>query len=178
MSLTKSSISNFTSTFKDLARPSRFEVIITLPNLVKQEIDVDEKILILTCHVAQLPGRTFAPTEQKTYGPIEKYPFLTTYNDLDLTFYVDQELNIKRIFDMWMNVINPKTTNNFEYKENYCSDIQIKQYDMKNEVTYAVKCVDAYPISMNQLDLDWSSESFHNLNVTFAYTRWEQVIKK
>jgi hypothetical protein len=27
---------------------------------------------------------------------------------------------------------------------------------------------------VNQLDLDWSSDGYHKLSVTFAYTRWEQ----
>ena len=31
----------------------------------------------------------------------------------------------------------------------------------------------AYPISMNQMDLDWSSDQAHKLVVTFAYTRWQ-----
>ena len=32
---------------------------------------------------------------------------------------------------------------------------------------------EAYPISMNQLDLSWSSEGYHKLNITFAYTSWK-----
>jgi hypothetical protein len=28
---------------------------------------------------------------------------------------------------------------------------------------------------MNQMDLDWSSESYHKLTVTFAYTEWKRV---
>jgi hypothetical protein len=31
---------------------------------------------------------------------------------------------------------------------------------------------DAFPINVNQLDLNWSNENFHKLNVTFAYTYW------
>jgi len=41
-----------------------------------------------------------------------------------------------------------------------------------NELTYSVSLFDAYPISMNQLDLDWSTDGHHKLTVTFAYTQW------
>jgi hypothetical protein len=30
----------------------------------------------------------------------------------------------------------------------------------------------AFPINVNQLDLDWSSDGHHKLTVTFAYTYW------
>jgi hypothetical protein len=33
--------------------------------------------------------------------------------------------------------------------------------------------VDAFPISVNQLDLDWSSDGYHKLTVVFAYTYWQ-----
>ena len=49
----------------------------------------------------------------------------------------------------------------------------MNQYNVFNDLTYAVDFYDAYPISMNQMDLDWSqNDSYHKLTVTFAYTRW------
>jgi hypothetical protein len=32
--------------------------------------------------------------------------------------------------------------------------------------------LDTFPIAVNQLDLDWSSDGHHKLTVTFAYTSW------
>jgi hypothetical protein len=32
--------------------------------------------------------------------------------------------------------------------------------------------IDTFPIAVNQLDLDWSSDGHHKLTVTFAYTSW------
>jgi len=40
-------------------------------------------------------------------------------------------------------------------------------------LSYTVDLFDAYPVSMNQLDLDWGSDGNHKLVVTFAYTRWQ-----
>jgi hypothetical protein len=31
-----------------------------------------------------------------------------------------------------------------------------------------------FQMSVNQMDLDWSSDGYHKLVVTFAYTRWER----
>jgi hypothetical protein len=35
--------------------------------------------------------------------------------------------------------------------------------------------IDAFPISVNQLDLDWSNDNFHKLSVTFAYRYWKNI---
>ena len=38
---------------------------------------------------------------------------------------------------------------------------------------YQVVLHDSFPVSLNQLDLDWSNNGYHRLNVTFAYTYWK-----
>ena len=113
--------------------------------------------------------------EQKTYGPIEKFPYWSNYNDIDLTFIVDDDMKTKIAFDDWIEYINPTGNFNFNYKSGYAIDITISQYNLQNEISYKVKLIDAFPINMNQLDLDWSSDSIHKLTITFAYTYWESV---
>ena len=161
----------------DLARPNRFEVKIFLPTEVELSMPSNIRgnpggVLRYRCESAQLPGKTLATTEQKIYGPVEKYPYLTTYNDLDLTFIVSDDMYEKYVFDAWMEYINPGYTNNFRYKNEYAALISIDQYNVADGKTYSVDFFEAYPISMNQLDLDWSSDGYHKLTVTFAYTRW------
>jgi hypothetical protein len=168
------SIAEFKSSFtKDLARPNKFDVVINTPLVLTQYIG-DVKNLTYRCENAQLPGRTFATMEQKIgSNPIEKYPYLTTYNDIDLTFIVDDDMKQKIFFDSWFELINPTYNFNYQYKSNYATTIVINQYDVQNQLTYSVTLFDAYPISMNQMDLDWSSDQAHKLVVTFAYTRWQ-----
>jgi hypothetical protein len=160
----------------DLARPNRFEVFLNLPPSVSQAASFNTEDLRYRCETAQLPGRTFDTIEQKTYGPIEKFPNLTTYTDIDLTFIVsDEMMKERRIFDNWLECININYNNNFRYKSEYATDIKIVQYTVTNQFSYGVNLIDAYPISMNQLDLDWSSDGYHKQTVTFAYTSWETV---
>ena len=167
------SINDFKSSFTtDLARPNRFDVSIPVPLTLIPYVS-SAKNLNYRCEHAQLPGRTFATTEQKTYGPIEKYPYLTTFTDIDLTFIIDDDMNQKVFFDAWMNYINPQYNNNFRYKSDYSTVITVNQYDVNNQLSYSVNLYDAYPVSMNQLDLDWATDGYHKLSVTFAYTYWQ-----
>jgi len=167
------SINEFKSSFtKDLARANRFDVNIPIPLTLIPYIK-SAKNLVYRCENANLPGRSLMTMEQKIgSNPIEKYPYMTSYNDIDLTFIVDGDMNQKVFFDAWLNYINPTYNYNFRYKSDYATVMTINQYDVTNQISYSINLYDAYPVSMNQLDLDWSSDSPHKLSVTFAYTRW------
>ena len=95
----------------ELSRPSRFDVYLFPPTGLLSSYSTYE--MVYRCENAQLPGRTFATADQRTYSPIEKYPYLTTYNDLDLTFIVSGDMREKYFFDDWFEYVNPKNTNNF-----------------------------------------------------------------
>lgn len=174
------SVSNFKRSFvKDLARQSRFNVFIPLPSKILPSSGGDSlRSLSYRCEIAQLPGRTLATTDQRTYGPIQKHPYLTTYTDIDLTLIVTDGLIEKKIFDNWIEYINPTSTNDFNYRRSYETALTINQYDVTDKLSYSVNLYEAYPISMNQLDLDWSSEGYHKLMVTFAYTYWRSDSQK
>ena len=166
------SIADFKASFStDLARPSRFDVQIPVP-LGMFDYAKMPRLLNMRCEAAQLPGRTLSTTTMKIYGIDEKFPYATSFDDITLTFIVGDDMKEKRFFDAWLNWITP--TNNYDsrYKNDYSVPLVISQYSVKGEKTYSVTLVDAYPISVNQLDLNWSSDGAHKLAVTFAYTRW------
>lgn len=172
-----SSINNFLTTFKkDLAKPHRYDVTIPIPLILAPFYLNTARNLTLRCESTELPGRTFATTERKIgSAPVQKFPYQSIYNDLQMTFIVGGDMNEKKFFDLWMEYINPSSTYNFNYKGNYVSDIGITQYDSQNNVTYRAVLIDAYPMVVNQLDLDWSNEGYHKLTVVFAYTNWAEA---
>jgi hypothetical protein len=61
---------------------------------------------------------------------LKSFQYLNTYNDLDLTFIVDDDMNQKVFFDAWMNYIDPTYNNNMRYKGDYTTTIVINQYDV------------------------------------------------
>jgi hypothetical protein len=69
------------------------------------------------------------------------------------------------------------------YRDRYATTIGIFQYDEGGDkrpwpaLTYGVKLIDAYPISVNQLNLSWTDDNIHRLSVTFAYTQYEPLGK-
>ena len=172
-----SSISQFLTSFnKDLARPNRFDVMIPIPAVLAPFYLNTSKNISLRCEMTELPGRTFGTTERKIgSAPVQKFPYQSIYNDVSMTFIVTGDMSEKLFFDQWMEYINPSSTYNFNYKGNYATDIAINQYDNHNKKTYSAVLIGAYPLVVNQLDLDWSNDGYHKLSVTFAYTNWQEA---
>ena len=166
------SIADFKASFNtDLARPSRFDVNVPIPigMLPYRQIG---RTLKMRCESTELPGRSISTTTMKIYGVEEKFPYQTSFSDISLTFIVSDDMAEKKFFDAWLNWINPTINYNLQYKADYAAPLTINQYDVKNELSYSVTMLDAFPIAMNQLDLDWSSDGHHKLTITFAYTSW------
>jgi hypothetical protein len=168
------SINDFKASFSvDVARPSRFDVIIPVPLILSTYI-TSARNLTYRCEMAQLPGRTLETADKKIgSAPVEKFPYLSNYQEAEMNFIISDDMNEKIFFDAWLELINPTTTYNFQYKSNYVVDITINQYDVSNKLTYAGVLQEAFPVSVNQLDLDWSSEGYHKLSVTFIYKQWQ-----
>lgn len=177
--------------FGELSRSDRFRVLIPLPVSFGPTGESSD-LLTLRCEDAELPGKSFSTFDVRTYGPIQRFPNLTTYNDITLTFLCsaniieNNEIGFfeKMIFENWMDTINPtpnKTSNsvdiayhNFNYKKSYQTDITIEHYDLYDKLNYSVKLIDAFPISINQITLAWGNDQIARLSVTFAYTRWQR----
>ena len=64
------------------------------------------------CSEASLPGATFDITEESgsRQGVIEKFPMRRIYPEFTMTFYVDNDYRLIRLFEEWMNYINPVYT--------------------------------------------------------------------
>jgi hypothetical protein len=171
------SITDFLHHFtSELSRPNHFDVFIPVPSGLSGATDF-ARDLSYKCEATELPGRSLLTAPMKVYGVEEKFPYLSNYNDISLTFILEDKMTEKRFFDRWINFIHPTSTFNFKYKENYSVDLIITQYDMLKKPSYKVKLLQAFPIAMNQLDLNWASDGYHKLTVTFSYTSWEELIE-
>jgi len=168
-----SSISSFISTFgSDVARKFMFDVTIPVPLALSSYASTGRQ-LTFRCDNAMLPGRNVATTDKKIgSAPVEKFPYHTSYNDVVLDFIVNGNMGERIFFDAWLDLVNPSNDFNFNYKSSYAVDILITQYDMTGKKTYETKLIDAFPTTVNQMDLSWNSEDVHRVSVDFAYTYW------
>jgi len=169
-------ISSFTN---DISRTNRFNVQLNIPFTIATLAGIGDRTMTLRCESAEFPGKTLNTHDQRIYGPIERYPNQVQFQDVTLTFIVGSDMKEKSLFDIWFEKISPTRNWDMEYKidesgrKTYTADIVINQYDVSDQLVYAVRLVDAFPHSMNQLDLNWSDDNHHRLTITFAYFYWE-----
>ena len=137
------------------------------------------RYLALQCESAELPGRTFQTADVKIYGPTFKVPYQTQYGDTSLTFLCTNEFYERKLFDRWMEAIQPSDTNNMRFpkgdKSRYMTNIKIIQYDDFIKQIFAVELIDAFPIGIAPQALSWSEDGFHRLSIQFAYQRYKPI---
>ena len=85
----------------------------------------------------------------------------------------------KRIFEDWMNHINPYPNSrgyrqevayhNFKYKDSYAVDMKIVCYGVDNKPSYEMDLIKSYPTLISSISMTWSSEEVARVAVTFAY---------
>jgi hypothetical protein len=167
---------------RGLAKPNRFEVnILVPPSIASSELgpysltSENSRLVSLFCESANLPTQTINVKQQRIIGPAYQRPVGTDYGGegISMTFLVDQQMEVKAFFDSWMaKIVNPNQYY-VSYQSEYAASIKIDQLDEKNNITYAVELIEAFPRSVAMMELNNSTQNqVHKLNVTFAYRKW------
>lgn len=167
-----------------LTKASKFLVTITAPVQGTLLSDIP-----FFCEAAHLPGIAFQTDEIRMagYGNIEKRPYATIFQDVQLTFLNDSDGKVLNFLHSWVQAvynfnddISPYAVtakglpnNTFAYPTDYFGTVEITHYDdVENTViTYSLK--EAYPINIGEVSVDWnSSDTLTKIPVTFSYTYW------
>jgi len=167
--------------YGSLAKSCRFAVRILptgINNPLRQYYDMFRDLVYL-CEVAEFPGRGFESISYRYYGPEQKQPFQSRYEDINLTFLCRSESPERELFDDWMDLVHPITTYDFNYKDDYACQIdifQFSEYDTigygSSDPEYMFSLKDAWPTLVNPQLVTWADDQFLRLGVTFTYSRW------
>jgi hypothetical protein len=157
-----------------VSKSDRFEVQIVPPASL-QGFAKDSKLVSLYCDITNLPGMSVSTKGLKLYGPAYQRPVSSEFNGeaINMTFYLDRDMNVKAFFDAWMfKTVNPNSFN-VSYAQDYISEIKISQLNENDDETYSIYLEDAFPRAMSLVDLSAGAvNQAGRLNMTFAYRRW------
>jgi hypothetical protein len=136
--------------------------------------------LSMLCESAEMPGKSFVTENVKIYGPGYNVPYLTTYQNIPLTFLCTNAHTERLLFDLWMNSVISPTTNNVRFQKGndskYLTTIEVTQYDSQEKPIYKAKLIDAFPTSIAPQQLSWGDDGFQRLTVSFLYQKYESDI--
>ncbi len=166
---------------KGISHKSDFEVTIIFPRSVDAIFSTRE--LSLRANRTDFPGRSIQTTPARhTIGPERQLAYNVSHIPITMTFICDAKMNIKRMLEEWQDIaigsfrlarnsFNNTGVFNIGYYDDYRSTIIITQFERagSDKPVYSCELQEAYPITINSLDADWSSDGIHELNVTWTY---------
>jgi hypothetical protein len=158
------------------ARVNRFEVFINPPAAMINKNRANAGAVSLYCEMASLPPVNISTKSFKIFGPTYQRPFGAEYGGegISLTFHVDRDMQVKKFFDDWTASVVDPDSGLVGYQEDYISTINLRQLDEQENVTYELELYEAFPRSVNLLELNNSAQNqTHRLNVLFAYRYWK-----
>jgi hypothetical protein len=158
------------------ARVNRFEVFINAPSTLIGKNIANSGAVSLYCEMTSLPPVNISTKSFKIFGPTYQRPFGAEYGGegISMTFHVDRDMQVKKFFDEWTAKVVDPDTGLVGYQEEYATTILLKQLDEQDNITYEIELSEAFPRSVNLLELNNSAQNqTHRLNVLFAYRYWK-----
>lgn len=159
------------------ARPSLFEVQITLPTAIEFANPNAATRIPLLVRAAQLPAMTIDPVEVPYFGRKIKLAGDRTFADWTVTIMNDEDFAIRNVMEEWSNAINrirgnTKAVNGNDYK----GTAEVRQFSKGTSTgpirTYIFNGI--FPLTIDAIGLDWdTTNQIENFDVTFAYDWWE-----
>lgn len=173
-----SSINAFKSAIlrnRGLARLNRFEIEITaVPGW-----SGDKRDLKFLCESVNLPSKQINTLDYDKGGTTRPIKIPTGYieDDVTMTFNLTNNYLVKKAFDAWMEKIINVDSYLLSYDSVYKRDINIAQLDENDQKVYSVQLMNAYPTTINSIDLDANSESaISKISVVFTYDKLKTAL--
>lgn len=130
---------------------------------------------------AVIPGISANPVQHPTmFNKIYETPDELTYNNFELSFIIDENMNnYLEVFNWMTSITAPKNFDQFrqlmESKEGVVSDISIIVLNSNKNSSIRVNFKNCFPISLSDIDLDTTQTSleYSKATVTFQYDYYE-----
>lgn len=153
-----------------LMRSSRYNVSMRLPKSVTSSPNMRK--ILLFCSDVTIPGVTLATNQIRIHGEVREVPNEKMFDNASLNFFVDNNMEVKKFFDSWVNSIQNPITRNFNYYDQYITEIKIDIEDTKDRKRYEVTMHECYPKNIGQLQVGYDQKEVMKLQVSINYKYW------
>lgn len=161
-----------------LAKTNHFTVLLTPPASATKGIpkgNTNLQKVLLFCDTAQLPGVNVNTMQTRTYGEVREMPYELNYEPITMTFYVDSQMYVKKMFDNWTLGTQIGDSRKFNYYDNYVTNMKIFVQDAAEKNRYVVELFEAYPKTVSAVSMDYASRDIMKISVTMMYKYWRST---
>ena len=189
--------------FGQVARSCRFAVLIEPQgtNILAGQPNFYEMLYV--CDAFEFPGRGFDTTEVRYFGPKREVPTNSLYQPANASFICRNKTTERKLFDDWLDIINPIDGYNFNFPSDYYARITVWEFHDIGKSTgatsgpkiqtptgqlgmgttagatplpvYAWQLNDAWPTLVAPQPVTWADQDILRLQVTFTYRNWERI---
>lgn len=172
-----SKLNEFIAQVKDvgISRTNRYSVVMAPPQNNWMGEFSNLRDILLFCDQVQLPGVSFATIQNRSFGEFREVPYEKLFNEISMSFYVDQNLYVKSFFDAWVNSIQNPNTRTFAYYKSYITQMTINVEDVQDNVRYKIVAHECYPKTVSPIQLDYASKDIMRLQVSMMYKYWTTI---
>ena len=174
------SISNFMARVDALGGPvkkNKFSVEVTPPPSMMTSVTADT--INFLAKAVSFPAKTLGGTEFRYAGKYSiKVPYETTYEAVAITLLNTGQYSPRKFWNNWFNHIQNNNSKNMQYYEKFVGTVVISHY-LEDEASldptraaYQVKLHNAWPITMNAIEMSWENAEVMDFQVDINYEWW------
>jgi len=165
-----------------LARPTLFMVEMEqVPNLMGSTagmLEVQSNARFYA-ESAELPGTHMTALDHRYYDMTAKFVYGKVVDDLNITFRLDRQYNVKKFLDAWIDTMYNRESGNVAYKKDYVGTVRVSQMAENGECFYSTKFHDAFPTQVQPIQLGWDQKgSYQKVVVVFSYRKWTVELRE
>lgn len=144
--------------------------------------------LNILCNRVSLPGRQVLTTDRTIGMERQRMAYGYAVSEVSMSFYMMNDYGAKKYFDQWYALTVPDRSGKANYKVNYAKSVKIHQlkkpvrninlgagpfnFDigLGGGAIYTVELVDAFPVTIQAIELSNDLDGLVQLTVDLAYT--------
>ena len=140
----------------------------------------------ILCNDASLPTTSYATAEVRDnfMGVPQQFAHTRIYTDLDFSFYVDEDYNLLKIFEGWMEYISSGANSStladdrayfrrMRYPDSYkCDTMYINKFEKNFKKTMRYRFVNVFPKAMSAVPVAYGPADILKVNVSFNFDRY------
>lgn len=175
-------------------RAAHFDMHLGIPNSMRgsaagsQNFSATARKLHFDIEATNLPGFAVGTDEIRRYGigPFELRPYAPIFDTINITVRSDSNGRAYEFFQGWMGSIinydfsegfgkqrNGKSAYEVSYKYDYTVMADINLYDEAGgDPTVKLLLIDAFPIHMGNVSLDWHDPNIIRIPLTLTFANW------
>tara|TARA_B110000211_G_scaffold141438_1_gene161546 strand:- start:4165 stop:4821 length:657 start_codon:yes stop_codon:yes gene_type:complete len=158
-------------------KANRYELVFVAPSMKNLMTAGDntkiQNSLRYRCASVSLPSKSLATTETKIYGPVRKAPYTTTYEDLNISIYLSEDLSERTFFEDWMHYVIDYDTNRVRYFSDYSSsDLKLLTFNEAGQMTHQFEFEGAFPISIGEIQYSYANDEVAQIQIGIAYRKY------